>query len=166
MPAPKNLTGMTFGYLKVLEFVGYKEYPSGTKHRIYKCECKCGNVLNVTSSALTTGHTKSCGCKKAEHTRRLGNKMGTKLKEYGFVDGTRPDHLNNKLYANNSSGVRGVRFRKGKYEASICFKQKSYYLGRYDTIEEASKARKIAEDKLFGEFLDWYNNEYKKQIKR
>ena len=162
MPAPKDLKGMEFGYLKVLELDGYKEYPSGAKHRLYKCQCKCGNICYITSSALTTGHTRSCGCRQIEHTKRLGHKMGKKLKDYGFVDGTRPDHLNNKLYANNSSGIRGVRFRKGKYEASICFKQKSYYLGRYDTKEEAAEARRIAEEKLFGEFLDWYNNKFKK----
>lgn len=165
MPVAKDITGREYSLLKVLEFIGYKEYPSGAKHRLYRCECKCGNIVNVTSGSLTTGHTKSCGCIQKEHSSKLGKQMGTKLKEYGgFIDGTRIDHLTSKPTCRSTTGVRGVTYKKdrNKYEATICFKQKSYYLGSYNTLEEATKVRKEAEDKLFGDFLDWYNEEYKK----
>lgn len=39
---------------------------------------------------------------------------------------------------------------------------RSCYLGGYDCIEEAAEARHIAEEKLFGDFLKWYDTTYKK----
>ena len=50
-------------------------------------------------------------------------------------------------------------------EAEIMFKKKKYYLGRYSEKETAIKARKRAEEELFGNFLEWYHNEYKKNDK-
>lgn len=44
------------------------------------------------------------------------------------------------LQRNNTTGVRGVHFKVGKYEAVIKFQKKYYYLGRFDTIAEAEKA--------------------------
>ena len=55
----KNLIGQIFGYLEVLE------KSSSTVHSQvqWKCKClRCGNICEVTSSHLISGHTKSCGC--------------------------------------------------------------------------------------------------------
>lgn len=30
--------------------------------RKYKCKCECGNVIEIESAAIRSGHTKSCGC--------------------------------------------------------------------------------------------------------
>lgn len=46
--------------------------------------------------------------------------------------------------------------KRKKWIAQIMFKQKCYNLGGYDTLEEAAKVRKTAEEKLFGDFLEWY----------
>ena len=43
------------------------------------------------------------------------------------------------------------------------FKQKCYYLGGYDKIEDAARVRAEAEDKLFGDFLKWYEEEHSKK---
>ena len=55
----------------------------------------------------------------------------------------------NKTDANKNSktGVRGVFFKKseGKFIATIQFRKCNKMLGRYSTIEEATKARKKAE---------------------
>ena len=40
---------------------------------------------------------------------------------------------------------------RGKYLAKIVFQKKQYFLGTYDSIEEAAAARKSAEALLFGE---------------
>ena len=68
------------------------------------------------------------------------------------------------IYKTNTSGVRGVYYsnKRNKWIAQIMFKQKCYYLGGYDCIEEAAEARHIAEEKLFGDFLKWYDTTYKK----
>jgi hypothetical protein len=52
----------------------------------------------------------------------------------------------------NLSGVHGVRFNQGKWEARIGVAKKNIWLGRFSSIEEAAKARKDAELKYHGEF--------------
>lgn len=60
---------------------------------------------------------------------------------------------NLSLAKNNKTGVTGVRKTKyGKWNARITVDRKEIYLGNYDTLEEAAKARKEAENKYFGEF--------------
>lgn len=49
------------------------------------------------------------------------------------------------------------------WRAQIVFKGKNYYLGRYSKKEDAIKARKKAENSMFGEFLKWYYENYKKE---
>lgn len=54
----QDLTGMTFGYLKVIRRVGID------KHRksLWRCKCKCGRTTVVNAADLKSGNTKSCGC--------------------------------------------------------------------------------------------------------
>ena len=60
-----------------------------------------------------------------------------------------------KLQKNNTSGVTGVTWvtKKRLWQAAICFKGKRRTLGRYHNFEDAVKARKRAEEDLFGNFL-------------
>ena len=64
----------------------------------------------------------------------------------------------NKIRKTNTSGTTGVWFDSTRqmWTAEIMFKKKKYMLGRYKDKQEAIKARKIAEEKIFGEFLEWY----------
>lgn len=55
------------------------------------------------------------------------------------------NHLTNmrnrrEIQDNNTSGVRGVSWHKGKYQARIRVQGELIYLGRHDTIEAASAA--------------------------
>ena len=54
----KDLTNMRFGKLIALEPT---EKRSGTCI-VWKCQCDCGNIIEVRSNSLTTGNTSSCGC--------------------------------------------------------------------------------------------------------
>ena len=45
-------------------------------------------------------------------------------------------------------------------QTRIGFKGKAYHLGTYDKLEDAVAARKEAEQRYFGEFLEWYNENY------
>ena len=58
----KDLTGQTFGYLIALEIVG--KYAS---YNLWRCKCKCGNYVNVSSGDLLNGHTTSCGCRRTSY---------------------------------------------------------------------------------------------------
>ena len=57
----KDLTGLSFGYLDVIEF---GDRVSGKAR--WHCVCRCGNRATVDGYYLTSGHTKSCGCKRYE----------------------------------------------------------------------------------------------------
>ena len=72
------------------------------------------------------------------------------------------------MYKTNTSGVRGVYYshKRNKWIAQIMFKQKCYYLGGYDRIEEAAEARHTAEEKLFGDFLKWYEEIHPRKEKQ
>lgn len=52
--------------------------PIESKHGeiVWECKCDCGNVVHVTSYDLRRGHTKSCGCLKAEIVRTVNIKHG------------------------------------------------------------------------------------------
>lgn len=149
----KDITGQKFGYLTA-------EYPiRGEKHGkdstiVWHCKCICGEYVDVTYQHLIKGHTISCGHNKKE-----------KLKEL-FVEGTAPCKLKENKRSTNTSGVTGVYYDKSreKWCAEIMFQRKKYFLGRYDDFNDAVKARKIGEENIHGAFLDWYENEYKKQI--
>ncbi len=149
----EDLTGKVFGKLTVLELA---EWKSGTSY--WLCRCECGNETKVRYAYLISGHTKSCGC--------LQNSIiKTNMK---FVDGTSVTLLEKagkRLLKNNSSGYNGVYLnrRTQKWTAQIGFKGKNYNLGSFSRIEDAVDARKKAEDRIYGEFLEWYYQTYQKK---
>lgn len=62
---------------------------------------------------------------------------------------------NRKINRNNTTGIRGVSFitSKQKYRDQITFKGKAMSLGEFDNIEDATEARKKAEEEIFERFL-------------
>jgi hypothetical protein len=69
--------------------------------------------------------------------------------------------MNTKPRTDNTSGVKGVYWRNdtNKWSAGIWVNKKHISLGCYDKFEDAVNARKMAEEKYFGEF-----SYYKSQI--
>lgn len=59
MAIKKDLIGRCFGHLTVLEQCGRKN-----NRIMWRCQCDCGNTTEVNTHSLTSGNTKSCGCKK------------------------------------------------------------------------------------------------------
>lgn len=72
-----DLTGKKFGRLTVIKQDGYFTYPNGRKSLKWICKCNCGNEITINGSALTTGHTKSCGCLARETTSKCRRKYNT-----------------------------------------------------------------------------------------
>lgn len=61
----KDLRGQKFNHLTPL----YRVQPPPTNkstQAFWKCQCDCGNLTVVCSQALTTGHTKGCGCQRGK----------------------------------------------------------------------------------------------------
>lgn len=60
-------------------------------------------------------------------------------------------HRSGAQVNNKSSGVRGVYYNKrnGRWFAKVMHKRKSYYLGEYDSIEEAAQVAKEKRKEMF-----------------
>lgn len=68
--ALKDLTGMRFGRLTVIELD--KNNKKKKSSAIWKCKCDCGDkIICVPSNYLLSGHKKSCGCLKKENDKKL-----------------------------------------------------------------------------------------------
>ena len=66
---------------------------------------------------------------------------------------------------NNTSGTTGVYYnkQKRKWYAAMRFQGQNYFFGYYSDKKDAVTARKEAEEKLHGPFLEWYAENYPKQ---
>lgn len=67
-----DLTGMTFGRLKVVKRDGFKIMKNGRRFAVWECVCECGNKKSVVCRYLINGSTRSCGCYGME-TRSKNN---------------------------------------------------------------------------------------------
>ena len=74
----KNLTGLKFGRLTVLEQAGSRIGKNGKSLIFWKCLCECGNIVEVYAGSLTGGLTTSCGCLQKEKAKENGLKYKRK----------------------------------------------------------------------------------------
>lgn len=144
----KDYTGKVFGKLTVIEY--------DKKRKRWKCQCECGNITYAIGRNLKIGNTTSCGCAYIDKAQReiVENTRITQIGKYSASSG--------KVRKSNTSGVTGVWWnqRRSKWFASIDFQKKTYYLGCYDKKEDAAEIRRLAEERLHGEFLDWYYSQF------
>ena len=157
-----DLKGQRFGRLVALEPVA----EAGKRLR-WRCRCDCGRETLVQVGELMNGNTRSCGCLSSETSQRA---VRAAIAKAGNVDGTNlyavKAGLDGKVKKNNTSGVRGVYVMSGRYYATITFKGNKYALGGYGTLEEAAAVRHKAEQILFGEWLDYYEDELKEEYEK
>lgn len=158
----KDLTGKRFNKLVVIGLDRKEEriYSNGNKRNIYywKCRCDCGEEVIISGKRLKDGRIKDCKDAKRNETESY-TKIGNEFKKENILkENTRLDNLSGKLSKANTSGVRGVSFKKdkNKYKATIGFKKKTYFLGYFDNIEDAKKAREKAEEKYYKPILEKY----------
>lgn len=145
--ASTDITGQKFRQLTAL-------YPTQARDSkgsvMWHCCCECGNEVDVSYNNLLYSNIKSCGCKKKEHDQNLKRLLT-------HVAGTSVDMLKSKkVPKDNTSGYRGVYFIRGRYTAKIVFQKKVYYLGTYEKVEEALRARREAEEILFDQTAEYY----------
>ena len=77
MPKSKNLIGQQFNYLTVLKKTDKRK--NGAV--VWLCQCKCGNLKEVTTGDLNAGRVTSCGCYNKEKAANafkdmVGQKFG------------------------------------------------------------------------------------------
>jgi len=149
-----DLTGMRFGRLTVLESPREVDY---RKRRVWKCICDCGNEISAVTDTLVSKKTKSCGCIKKEADVEKMRKIVKKNNVFGTSLRVIRDK---KVRSDSTTGVTGVSKGDRGYIAHIGFQGKYYHLGVFDTIGEATVARKKAEVRTHDAFLEWYTENH------
>lgn len=143
-PERKNFIGKRFGKLTVTGYAG----KCAGMHR-WRCRCECGNETIVGQTLLQSGKTKSCGCLQANiYKENLELKDGTSVTILRAIKSGR-------LIKTNTSGYTGVYFNKrcGRWVAQITFQGKTRYLGSFELLMDAVKARQRGEE-IYDEFLE------------
>lgn len=85
MAKAKNEIGNKYGKLLVIEEAGI----DSSKHRMWRCQCDCGNIIGVRGAKLRSGDKTDCGC----------------VKKHGFVDET--DNRYGRLKVLELAGTKG-----------------------------------------------------------
>ncbi|NCB92333.1 MAG: hypothetical protein EOM40_07130 [Clostridia bacterium] len=118
---------------------------------IWECECQCGNRVEVSENILVHGRQISCGCRKKEAMKTVGERLHR-------VEGTCIERLGQKpARPESKSGICGVHITKnGRYSAHIGFKGERIYLGTFNTEEEATDIRIRAVEELHMPFVKKY----------
>lgn len=136
MTNKRELAGNRFGKLLVIKATDKRK----NGKIIWLCQCDCGNKIEVPTTFLTTGDTKSCGCLKKE----LEQKNLREAYESKRLDGVVvPLFKGQKPRKDSSTGYRGVSkyhtrvSKELRYRAWITVKGKRYYKSGFKTPEEA-----------------------------
>lgn len=130
-----QLEGLRFGRLLVLEML---EARTARGRSLWRCQCDCGNIVDVQSDQLLGHTTKSCGCLKAEILHSAP----------AFIKGTTPyKFINLKPTKKNKTGVVGVsKTRRGNYLATMTFQGELVLCKTFSNLEDAARARKLCEE--------------------
>jgi len=90
----KNEIGKKYGHLTVLEEAGI----DSSKHKLWKCQCDCGNIITARGSRLRNGEKQDCGCMKRRggFIDETGNRYGRLL--VLEIDNTPRDVKNRNIY--------------------------------------------------------------------
>lgn len=130
----KDIAGMTFGNLTAIE-------PTGAKNRgdiVWKCSCSCGNTIDLPATRLLSGNTSSCGCLQKSHLKKVNKTFANT----NLAQVLRDDPISTVAV----SGYVGVAPKRDKWQAYIRYKGVNYFLGCYDDMEDAIKARARAKE--------------------
>lgn len=122
-----DLTGMHFGNLEVIEYVGMGKF-----HSMWRCRCKCGNEVIAPNCSLMVGHTKSCGsCSHTSFAEDEIRKFCEEISGYRFI--TTRNVLNNKeidMYCKELN--LGIEYNGSAFHATVngLYKDKPKYYHR------------------------------------
>lgn len=139
------LCGKRFGRITIIRAVG------ADKNGLFQavCKCDCGKEFTATINNIKRGETTQCKECSLKQLHQI-------FAEKEMVDGTALCRLTQRMRSDNSTGVKGVYVNKrnGKYVAGIRLRGKKYWIGEYSSLEDARKARELAEEQLFDPILE------------
>ena len=121
---PNDIVGKRFGHCVVVEYdeaLSAEKTHGSMQRRWYKCLCDCGEYFYTSRYELSSRHKVKCN----NHTADIKAK-----KQYLGKN------------CRNKTGYTGVwQNPEGKYCATCGWNGKQYFLGRYNTAEEAASVR-------------------------
>lgn len=97
----RKLTGQTFGRWLV---IGLQHSYNMQRYRIWRCQCTCGTIKQVTEASLINKTSKSCGClakdtvRANSHDKAPGYKTGRTGNGYGYIKILRPVYKPNQSH--------------------------------------------------------------------
>jgi len=132
----KDISGARFGYLTAIE-------PTDKRDRtdvVWLCKCECGNTVEIPATRLIRNNTLSCGCLHRESIKRVNKYFcGTSLEKA----------LNDEVTSKRSmSGYVGVTRKGQRWQAYITYKGRRTFLGTFDNVMEAVRARAAAKEEV------------------
>lgn len=148
---PRDLTGKKIGLLTVL-------YPTDATYKTFHCRCDCGNEKDISRGHLVSQNIKSCGCLRGKRLKE--NKKKSEFNNLNIKRILKTDANSN----NTTSGVRGIIWAKERNKWNVYISRKN--LGYYDTLEEAKKVRKEAEEKYFAPIIKEYFANKKAKVRK
>jgi hypothetical protein len=98
----KDVTGMKFGRITVVGYVGQPENGSGSR---WLCRCECGGETVTRSTALKSGWTRSCGCYRMD---QVVKHMDSNSSEYRTWDAMKRRCFNPETKHFEHYGGRGI----------------------------------------------------------
>lgn len=108
MPTIEDIIHSTdiFGRLTVLERISRQE--RNRKRVLWRCMCICGNITEVSTCRLTSGHTKSCGCLRRDLAKTQKGPISCRTRESHIWHGMRQRCNNKNSPAFKNYGGRGI----------------------------------------------------------
>ena len=81
----KDLTGMRFGELTV---IGISQKRGKNGDIFWNCKCSCGKEKEIRTYSLTSGSSKSCGCKKRQlvSEKNMTNLLNQKIDKLFVIE--------------------------------------------------------------------------------
>lgn len=100
-----NLINKRFGRLVVIEYLGRQHHSSR-----WKCQCDCGNQIDVNATSLKLGNSLSCGCFRRERMSKINLRHGMSgTPEHKAWDGMLQRCKNPKAKGFSHYGGRGIK---------------------------------------------------------
>lgn len=130
MPKALNLTNQRFGKLIALE----KAPKRNDKYTRWICKCDCGNITEVRTDYLTSGHTKSCGCVK----EKLFKEKDITNQRFGKLIAIKKNPKNNKWICQcdcgNITEVEISNLTSGNTKSCGCYQKEQASLYSFKTL--------------------------------
>lgn len=139
-----DLTGRRFGKLIVTKYL----FTNDARESVWECRCDCGNTCEVTNPQLKRGMTIQCPECRKTFKKRNGSTMVNGLVD-NKIDDIQVLRYTDKPNARNTTGFRGVSFRKSRnyFVATLTINGKTHTKTGFKTAADAYyNGRLVLED--------------------